>query len=367
MTPPRLMFRRFETKVLTLVPHSLRLTLGNWGKSTGVLAAGLVMIGATTAGWPYLFPSENAKLPTQFQLTRVFLDKQPKDTLGNFYFMLGTQMAARGQILVAEDLLSKAVKIQPDQADGFLNYGVVLEALDRHQDALNAYKQAIKLQETSKDGVNAQTLYTMGLLQDKMGETEAGIDTLQQALKIEPKNNLIAYDLGVLYSKQEDYENAAQFSKLSVEGLQDFAEGYNNYGYALAHLSRFDEALQAVNRSLELKPDSAAALDTRGFVFYGMKKYPDALAEYKKALTLDPTIGEIYLHMGDTYEKLEDYQNAIRSFEQYVQLTPRATDLSEVRERISRLKQPDFSKKSPAPALSGTTHSLDQPLDAHAQ
>lgn len=367
MIPPRLIFESAESRVSRVVSHPICRNIARWTKSTGILAASLVIVGAATAAWPYLFPAEYSEAPGPIQLARVYLDKQPKDTLGNFYFMLGTQMAARGQILVAEDLLGKAVKIQPDQADGFLNYGVVLEALDRHQDALNAYQQAVKIQEGSKDGVSAQTLYTMGLLQDKMGETDAGIETLQRALKIEPKNNLIAYDLGVLYSKQEDYENAAQFSKLSVEGLQDFAEGYNNYGYALAHLSRYDEALRAVNRSLELKPESAAALDTRGFVYFGMKKYPDALGEYKKALTLDPTIGEIYLHMGDTYEKMEDYSNAIRSFEQYVQLTPRANNLTEVRDRISRLKQTDFAKKSPAPALSGANHTLVQPLDANAQ
>lgn len=154
---------------------------------------------------------------------------------------------------------------------------------------------------------------------------------------------------------------------MSVDGLDDFAEGHNNYGYALAHLGRYDEALQAVNKSLAIKPESAAALDSRGFVYHGMKKYPEALADYKKALALDPTIGEIYLHLGETYEEMKDYGNAIRAYEQYIQLTPKATNLTDVRGRISRLKQQDFAQKGPihTPALSPSknAHSLEESMN----
>ncbi|MEB3287687.1 MAG: tetratricopeptide repeat protein [Vampirovibrionales bacterium] len=324
---------------------------------TGMMIAGaLVFLGAGSLLLQPVFP-------VQAQLTHVFLDKKPSDTFGGFYFMLGTQMAARGQILAAESLLLKATKLLPDNADAFLNYGVVMEGLDRNEEALSSYQQAARIQERGRDGVNAQTLYTIGLLQDKMGKTEEGIKTLRDAMALEPRNNLIAYDLGVLYSKQEDFNNAAHFSGLSVEGQQDFAEGYNNYGYALAHLGRYKEALDAVNRSLELKPDSAAALDSRGFVYHGMKKYPEALNDYKKALTLDPTIGEIYLHLGETYEQMKDYPNALKAYEQYLQLTPKAANTTEIRSRIAKLKQQDFARKGPVGSPSAlNTSSFDLPI-----
>src|SRR5262245_1677412 len=117
MTPSRLPLRPASSLFSKVIASSPCRNLAYWAKSTGVLAAGAVILGAITMGWPYVFPSEHANLPSNLQLTRIYLDKQPKDTLGNFYFMLGTQMAARGQILVAEDLLAKAIKIQPEQAD----------------------------------------------------------------------------------------------------------------------------------------------------------------------------------------------------------------------------------------------------------
>lgn len=179
--------------------------------ASALLVGGLVTIGASSLLLPLIFPAEQTlpqsgistplKMPV-LQTTHVYLDKRPSDTLGNFYFMLGTQMAARGQILAAEELLAKAIKLLPANPDAFLNYGVVLEGLDRNEEALSMYQHASELQKETPDGISAQTLYTIGLLQDKIGRTDEGIQTLQQALTVEPKNNLIAYDLGVLYSKK---------------------------------------------------------------------------------------------------------------------------------------------------------------------
>lgn len=264
----------------------------------------------------------------------VYRTRDGNNLFGRFYYTLGLKMAASGQIMAAEELLGKASKLLSDDPSVHLNYGLVLEALERYDDAVASYEKTIELNPKA-----GQAYYSLALLLDHQGNTDRGIEVMHQALELEPDNPFFNYDLGVLYAKKYDFKNSALYSKRAAENEENFAEAYNNYGYALAHLGRHEEALAAVNKSLELKPDSAAALDSRGFALFGLKRYEEALEAYKQALKLDPTIGEIHLHMAQVYEEMEDYENALRAYQRYLQLTPDAPDREEVSRVVDRLKR----------------------------
>jgi tetratricopeptide (TPR) repeat protein len=271
----------------------------------------------------------------QPQSLYIYNTRDTNRLFGNFYYTLGTQLAARGQITSAEGMLSKAAKLMPDNPYVHMNYGIVLEALQKSNEALAQYQEALKL-----DPKMGQALYSMGLLQDKMGRIDEGIISLKKALALEPENGFINYDLGVLYAKKGDYPNSALYSKKALEGTgSDFAEAYNNYGYALAQMGQYTEALVAVDESLKIKPDSAATLDSKGFALYGLARYEEALAAYNEALKLDPTIGEVYLHLGQTQEKLKNYEQAVKAYETYLQLSPEALDKAQVQTKIVEVKK----------------------------
>lgn len=271
----------------------------------------------------------------QPQSLYVYNTRDTNRLFGNFYYTLGTQLAARGQISSAEGMLSKAAKLMPSNPFVHMNYGIVLEALQKNNEALAHYQEALKI-----DPKMTQALYSIGLLQDKMGRIDEGIASLKQALALEPENSFINYDLGVLYAKKNDYPNSAIYSKKAFEGVGvDFAEAYNNYGYALAQMGKYAEALTAIDQSLKIKPDSAATLDSRGFALYGLARYEEALTAYNEALKLDPTIGEVYLHLGQTQEKLKNYEQAVKAYETYLQLSPEAPDKVQVQAKIVEVKQ----------------------------
>ncbi len=283
----------------------------------------------------------------QPQSLYIYNTRDTNQLFGNFYYTLGTQLAARGQISSAETMLAKAAKLTPSNPYVHMNYGIVLEALQKSEEALSQYQEALKYAPRL-----VQAHYSIGLLQDKLGRIDAGVASLKKALEITPDNNFINYDLGVLYAKKGDYPNSAVYSQKAFEGQgSDFAEAYNNYGYALAQMGRYSEALEAVERSLKLKPDSAATLDSKGFALYGLGRYEEALAAYNEALKIDPTIGEVYLHLGQTQEKLKKYEQAVKSYETYLQLTPDASDKSQVQAKIAEVRKkwitnPPSSSKS---------------------
>jgi tetratricopeptide (TPR) repeat protein len=277
-----------------------------------------------------------------FQSAFVYNTRNPNQLFGNFYYTLGTQLAAQGQLIPAETLLSKAVRLLPENPYPHLNYGIVLEALQRNDEAMAQYQEVIRL-----DPQSVQAYYNLGLLYDRQGKTEVATQTLLQAVRLAPQNPLINYDLGVLYAKQNNYSQSAIYSQKATEGAgKNFAEAFNNYGYALAQLGHYEEALKVIEQSLALKPDSAPALDSKGFALYGLGRYQEALQAYQQALKQDPTIGEIYEHLGQTYEKLQTYDKAIKAFETYLQLSPDAANRSEIEEKLRQLRKWTASKPS---------------------
>lgn len=320
MTPKLTLFKRTQLFSLPVL---------RWGV---VLALPLLLTIQALAGF-WLTPETRLASQPQIQVYYTNQTRKPDETLGQFYYMLGTQMAARGQIIIAEKFLAAAVEKLPNLAEAQMNYGVVLEALDKDEQAAEAYHHSIAL-----DPTQPQPYYSLGLLLDNMGQTDEGIAQLKKALLLDPENHLISYDLGVMYAKKEDFANSAVYSEKALK-MPDFAEAYNNYGYALAHLGEFQKAMDAINKSLAIKPDSAAALDSRGFAHFGMGKYNEALADYRKALELDPTIGEIYQHMAEAYEKLENVEQAIKAYETYLQLTPKAANGAEIQKRLDQLRK----------------------------
>jgi tetratricopeptide (TPR) repeat protein len=270
-----------------------------------------------------------------FQSAFVYNSRNPNKLFGNFYYTLGTQLAAQGQLIPAETLLAKAIKLLPENPYPHLNYGIVLEALQRNEEAIAQYQEVIKL-----DPKSVQAYYNLGLLYDRKGDTALGTQALLKAAQLAPENPLVNYDLGVLYAKQDNYAQSAIYSQRATEGAgKNFAEAFNNYGYALAQLGRYEESLKAIDHSLALKPDSAPALDSKGFALHGMGRYEEAIQVYQQALKQDPTIGEIYEHLGQTYEKLQTYDKAIKAFETYLQLSPDATDRAQVEEKVKQLKK----------------------------
>jgi tetratricopeptide (TPR) repeat protein len=279
------------------------------------------------------------------QVAYVQPNRSPKEVFGNFYLLLGTQLAARGQILTAEKLLNETVQWMPDNPVAHLNYGIVLESLDKFEPAIHEYERAIELKPSL-----SQAHYNLGLLYDRMGEPLKGVSPLHEALRWDPNNPYIHYDLGVLYAKLNDFTNSAKHSQLAVQGEQGFAEAYNNYGYALAHLGEYDKALAAINQSLKLKPDSAATLDSKGFVYFGMGKYEEALAEYNKALAIDATIAEIHLHKAQSLEKLKRYADSIEAYQQYIKLMPKAPDKLSIESKIDELKKWQQEQQTSSPA-----------------
>jgi tetratricopeptide (TPR) repeat protein len=149
----------------------------------------------------------------------------------------------------------------------FSRLGDVLEAMDRHSDAADAYGRAIavaKAQNLNKEIWSLYLLQASALEEaNRWPETKAA---LQQAMQLAPDQPLILNFLG--YAMLEHGENA-------------------------------DAAEAMIRKASQLAPDDASITDSLGWAQFKRGKVDEAIDTLQRAAEKDPDQAEIQEHLGD--------------------------------------------------------------------
>ncbi len=119
------------------------------------------------------------------------------------------------------------------------------------------------------------------------------------------------YKTGVDYINDMNFEAAeAVFRKIAESGYE-FAEAYNNLGYAKMRLQKYDEAIFELKTALKLNPDFADALNNLGVIY---SKRPATttmgLQLLKKAVELQPNNANFHDSLGTCFHALGFLQEA---------------------------------------------------------
>lgn len=175
-------------------------------------------------------------------------------------------------------------------------------ALDDHKGALDAVKEA-----------RAQYPNDYNLLIDEaniyysLGDNAKFKEKLEEAVKINPTDPSLFYNIGVLTLEQKKPEEAIKYFEKAIELKPDYADAYNNIGAAV--LERNIAVVDEMNKNLSnfKKYDQLRVKQ--------LQIYKEALPHYEKAHELNKsnistmqTLMGIYenLEMGDKYKALKE-------------------------------------------------------------
>ncbi|MGB8455813.1 MAG: tetratricopeptide repeat protein [Anaerocolumna sp.] len=173
------------------------------------------------------------------------------------YYKEGMDYFSSGNYDKAEASLSRALKINGDRADYYINYAMTLIQLDRYDEAIQYFNRIILDKDNS----------------------------------IVNKNNKLAYrGKGIAYFKSHDYKKAIeQFDKaLTIGELSDLNMDILYYiGNSQAKAGLFDKAAETYTAVIKEKPSDAYTYYSRAYVYRMLKSYDKSLADYEKAIKLD--------------------------------------------------------------------------------
>lgn len=155
------------------------------------------------------------------------------------------------------------------------------------------------------------------------------ISLFEHALKVTENNSVAHNNLAKGYEKLNDYQKAADHYAEVVRLRESWAEGHNNYAFALGKIGRTDESFAEYRKAIEIKdaelsataldPNEAKILMNYGMALIAHRMPTEAAIQFAAAVKRDPTNVEAHYNLacsleqqGKLGEALAQYQEAIR-------------------------------------------------------
>lgn len=217
----------------------------------------------------------------------------------------------------ALEAYKKAIKIKPDYAEAWKDKANTLSSLKQQKEALESYEKAIQIKP---DYLEAWIGRSHVL--DNLKRYEEAIASFDEALKIQPAYSEGWNGRGEVLLKIPRYEEAVASYEKAIEFQPAYYEAWYNRGWALHNLQRYEDAIASYDKVVEFKSDYYKAWYNRGNSLLKLNRYKDAVESYDKAIRLRPDYFQAWYSKGNALNNLKRYEEAVKPYQKAVQLKP---------------------------------------------
>ncbi|MBP5976182.1 tetratricopeptide repeat protein [Brasilonema sp. CT11] len=198
--------------------------------------------------------------------------------------------------------------------------GITLAGLNRLQEAVASYDQAIEIQPDYEDAWSRRS-YAISEL-SKLKHFEFLLNSWEKVLKIKPKNAESWYYHGYTLSRLgQKRESLASYDK-AIQISPDYAEAWKGKGFALKRLGRLEEAIDNYDKAIEIDPDDTEALYQIGNLLENLGYVEDAFDSYDEAVKIDSNYKEAWYRRSKVLLRLNRHLEALNSYECTLTLDP---------------------------------------------
>ena len=174
----------------------------------------------------------------------------------------------------------------PPGARNYLPYG--RELLDQGLEAA----AVVAFERAAQGSPSASTLYRLGTLLVKSGETTKARAALERALAMQPDLSEASNDLGALLAQGGDLPAAIEKFRAALATTPDYPDALNNLGYALLLTGHPQDARALYEKALKLQPDFPEALNNLGMILGREGDMEQAERYFREALAKRRDYGE---------------------------------------------------------------------------
>ncbi len=217
----------------------------------------------------------------------------------------------------SETLWNRTLACTSGNVLAHVNLGVALRDQGRVPEAIDQYREALKIQPNYVVAHN-----NLGTALCDQGHVEDAIAELDEAIRLKPDYAEAYNSLGVAFAKQQRFDEAiAQYQKaLALE--PDDAKAHNNWGVALREQRRTAEAITHYETALAINPRYAEAHYNYGIALAAQERLDAASLQYRTALEIKPDYTEARINLGDALRRLGRMPDAIAEWGELVRRQP---------------------------------------------
>ena len=198
--------------------------------------------------------------------------------------------------------------------------------------------------EQIKANQEMQVLAEGAIAAMKAGRDDEGIQKFNEILLKAPTCSDCYYNLGVAYTKKQQYADAEASFQKATELSPNSGEVYAGLANLYNAQKKFDLAQQASEKAASLTSasgggGSAEALYNQGVILWNAGKYGEAKAQYESAVKADPSMGMAHYQLGMANLNLGQIPAARQAFEAYLKADPSGPKAAEVKVFLQQLPQ----------------------------
>ena len=184
------------------------------------------------------------------------------------------------------------------------------------QGKLEAARQYLRTVEIREERQRVQLIVAEAQLLREANRAGEAFKMLDEALKSEPDQPELLYDLALTAERIERYDVLEQKLRKLIKLQPDHAHAYNALGYSLADRNlRLPEARKLIEKALELAPNDSFIIDSMGWVLYREGDVHGAINMLRRAYGERPD-AEIGAHLGEVLWMSGQKEEAMRVWEE---------------------------------------------------
>ena len=186
----------------------------------------------------------------------------------------------------------------------------------------------------------------------QMGEPTSALLYYKEAMKLDPTNSDIYYNLGLTYFELNSEQSAKANLIKAINLDSDNTKAKNllafvnqkiitkaiNEAYSYYEKKEYVKAFEALEKELKNYPQNSQLYYYRGLIYQAMNRNSAAISDFQKATEYDPSNYMSYYQLGKTYEKIGEERDALVAYEKFLSTEPDEKELvSEIEKKVITL------------------------------
>ncbi|MBF0609854.1 MAG: tetratricopeptide repeat protein [Magnetococcales bacterium] len=221
----------------------------------------------------------------------------------------------------AVELLLQSLALQPDEINTLNTLGVAWQSLGEHEEAVLIYQKILQQQPQ-----HSQTLFNLATAHQELGQLEQAAETYKTLLNLQPNHVESWCNLGLLNNLLSQADAAQQCYRKALTLKPNHVDAINNLALTLKGLGQLEEAEKLFRRGLRYAPEHVETLSNLGLLLLENHQLTAAQECLQKAIILAPQRWEIRNHLGMTLQKQGNLEAAEECYRQILAESPHALE-----------------------------------------
>ncbi len=208
------------------------------------------------------------------------------------------------------------------EKEGIQIRGLAYKEKGKYDEAISDYSKALEINPR-----DAEAYYNRGIVYNRKGQYDEAISDFSKALEINQRYALAYQNRGIAHDNKGEYDQAISDYTKALEINPKASVAYRQRGNAYFNKREYDSAISEFSKAIDINPKDAVAYTYRADAYEKQARYKEAILDYNKAIEIDSKYVLAYNNLAWILSTAKEPR--IRNGEKALELALKACELTD--------------------------------------